>query len=375
MNNMKIDVFNECFSKINDPRSHINKLHELNEILIISVTAVICGADTWKQIEEFAKNKEPFLKQFLDLPNGVPSDDTINRVVSSIDAKEFEKSFVQWVNRILQADEMSVEVIAIDGKTVRGAKSYGEKSPIHIVSAWASNQNMVIGQVKVEDKSNEITAIPELLDLLFIEGDIVTIDAMGTQTAIASKIIERGADYILAVKDNQKELRQAVEDEFRFNKAKAVATHLDFGHGRIETRACSVISDFKFIKNEDDKWLELKQIVKIESIREFKNSPRKTEKETRYYITSLEKPAEDIQRYIRSHWGVENKLHWVLDMVFTEDYSRKRFENAAQNFSIITKIALNLLKGDKKTKQGLQGKRLKAAWNEDYLKEILKIKV
>lgn len=372
---MKVDVFYECFSKINDPRSHINKLHELNEILIICIAASICGADTWKQMEEFAKNKESFLREFLLLQNGVPSDDTINRVVSSIDTNEFESAFIDWVNRTLSANRLSAEIISIDGKTARGAKSHGEKSPIHIVSAWASNLNMVIGQVKVDDKTNEITAIPELLDLLFIEGNTVTIDAMGTQTAIASKIIEKDADYILAIKDNQKELRQAVEDEFRFGKNKEVFSHLDFGHGRIETRVCSVISDFKFIKNEDNKWANLKQVIKIDSTREFKNSTKEAERETRYYITSLEESADEIQHKIRSHWGVENKLHWVLDMVFSEDYSRKRLKNAAQNFSIITKIALNLLREDKKTKQGLQGKRLKAAWNESYLREILKIKV
>ena len=371
---MKIDAFKDCFAQINDPRSHINKLHELNDVLVICIVAVICGAETWKQMEEFAQSKEKFLKSFLELPNGIPSDDTINRVVSAIDTNEFEQAFIEWTNKII-SEKFSRDIISIDGKTARGAKSHGEKSPIHIVSAWASKQNIVIGQVKVNDKSNEISAIPELLDLLFIEGDIVTIDAMGTQTAIAKKIREKEAHYILAVKDNQKELRQEIEDEFRFGTSIDTIEHLDFGHGRIETRVCSVISKFKFIANEDDKWKDLSQIIRVESTREFKNSKKETEKEIRYYISSLIESAENYQHYIRSHWGVENKLHWILDVAFSEDASRKRNDNAAQNYSIILKMALNLLKNDKTTKQGIQGKRLKAAWNESYLRKVMKIKV
>lgn len=244
---MKKDLFQSYFEQLVDPRSHINKLHSLNDILVVGVVSVICGAETWKQMEEFAKSKEKFLKTFLNLPNGVPSDDTINRVFSAIDTKQFEVCFAKWVTSLPQ--EFKQQVIAIDGKTVRGAKSKGEKSPVHIVGAWANEHNLVVGQVKVNDKSNEITAIPELLDLLFIKGDIVTIDAMGTQTAIAEKIIEKGADYILAVKENQNQLYQDIKDEFRFCKTSQTSEDIDFGHGRIETRVCTVISDFQFIKN------------------------------------------------------------------------------------------------------------------------------
>lgn len=370
---MKTNLFKEYFGRLEDPRSHINKLHDLNDILLIGIISVICGAETWKQMEEFAKSKEAFLRTFIDLHNGPPSDDTINRVISAIDTKQFEMCFASWAASLPEG--FKKQVIAVDGKTARGAKSGGEKSPVHIVSAWASEHNLVAGQVKVSDKSNEITAIPELLDQLFIEGDIVTIDAMGTQTAIAEKIIGKGADYILAVKDNQKHLLQDIKDEFRFDKEPKTHESTDFGHGRVETRACSVISDFQFIDNSNEKWKGLRQIVKVESTREFKNSERETEKATRYYISSLDEGPEKYQGHIRSHWGIENKLHWVLDVGFSEDASRKRNKNAAQNYSILLKIALNLFADDKSTKQGIPGKRLKASWNEGYLKKILKIKV
>lgn len=370
---MKNDLFQGYFDTLKDPRSHINKLHSLNDILVVSIVALICGAETWKQIEEFAKSKEQFLRKILELPNGLPSDDTINRLFSALDAKQFEVCFAKWVHSLSQ--EVKQQVIAIDGKTVRGAKSNGKNSPVHIVGAWASEHNLVAGQVKVDDKSNEITAIPELLDLLFIQGDIVTIDAMGTQTAIADKIIEKEADYILAVKENQPQLLEDVQDEFRFCKSPLSTEHIDLGHGRIETRVCTVISDFQFIEKETSKWKNINQVIRIESTREFKNSNKPTERATRYYISSLNEQPENYQKHIRSHWGIENKLHWVLDVVFSEDKSRKRNMNAAENYSILLKMTLNLLKNDQSTKQGIAGKRLKAAWNEDYLKKLLKIKV
>ena len=361
------------FGTIEDPRSHINQLHNLIDILLIGIISVISGAETWKQMVEFARSKEVFLRKFLELPNGIPSEDTINRVFSSIDSSQFENCFISWVSSI--TDISKGQVIAIDGKTIRGAKSHGKKSPVHMVSAWANQNNLVLGQVRVNEKSNEITAIPQLLDALSIENTIVTIDAMGTQTNIASKIIENKADYILAVKENQKQLLEEIEDEFRFAEEIETDTNIDTGHGRIETRKCSVITDFSFIKNENNKWKGLKQIVKIESIREFKNSEKETERATRYYIASLMEKAVNYQENIRSHWGIENKLHWVLDMAFNEDASRKRNKNAAQNYSILLKIALNLLRNEKTEKQGVAGKRLKAGWNEEYLLKVLNIKV
>lgn len=361
------------FGSLEDPRSHINKLHNLEDILLIGIISVICGAETWKQMVEFSNSKEVFLRKFLELPNGIPSDDTINRVFSSIDSSEFESRFIDWVNSISKLSKG--QVIAIDGKTLRGAKSHGEKSPIHMVSAWANQDNLVLGQVRVNEKSNEITAIPILLETLFIEGNIITIDAMGTQTDIADKIIENKADYILAVKGNQEHLLEEIKDEFRFVKDKEIDIDIDYGHGRIETRKCSVISDFQFIKNNDNKWSNLNQIIKIESLREFKNSEKPKEKAIRYYISSLTNTAVEYQKNIRSHWGVENKLHWTLDVAFSEDASRKRNNNAAQNYSILLKIALNLLRNEKTEKQGIAGKRLKAGWNEEYLLKVLNIKV
>jgi len=361
------------FGTIDDPRSHINQQHDIVDILLIGIISVICGAETWKQMVEFSSSKEVFLRKFLKLKNGIPSEDTINRLFSSIDSDQFESCFTEWVNSISQITKG--QVIAIDGKTIRGAKSKGKKSPVHMVSAWANENNIVLGQVRVNEKSNEITAIPQLIEKLMIEDCIVTIDAMGTQTDIAENIINNGADYILAVKNNQKQLSEEIKDEFKFSKVSDTNTNIDYGHGRIETRKCSVISDFLFIKNKGNKWKNLNQIIRIESLREFKNSDKADEKSIRYYISSLENNAEQYQQNIRSHWGVENKLHWTLDVGFSEDASRKRNKNAAQNYSILLKIALNLLKNEKTEKQGITGKRLKAGWNEDYLLKVLNIKV
>jgi predicted transposase YbfD/YdcC len=360
------------FSQLEDPRSHINKLHKLEDILLIGIISVICAADTWKNMETYARAKEGFLRTFLDLPYGIPSDDTFNRVFSSIDSEQFEQCFISWVRDLV--DLTDGEVVPIDGKTIRGAKSKGKKSPFHMVSAWASTNNMVLGQVKVSEKSNEITAIPRLLEILTLKGCIVTIDAMGCQQDIADKIIDSDADYVLAVKENQKQLYQDIQDEFRFGKD--IQTHLseDLDHGRIETRKCSIIKDFKFIE-DTNRWSELKTIIKIESTREFKNSDKPAETATRYYISSLIAKPEDFQKIIRSHWHIENKLHWTLDVAFSEDASRKRTGNAAQNFSVLMKIALNLLKNEKTEKQGIKGKRLRAAYDNQYLIKLLNLKV
>lgn len=371
---MKYETFRQNFETLSDPRSHINKIHKLNDILFIGITSVLCGADTWKQMEEFAIAREDFLKQYIDLSNGTPSDDTINRVFSALDTEQFEACFIKWVSATFPTNEEK-GVIALDGKTARGAKSLGKKSPVHIVSAWSSQQNIVLGQKKVNEKSNEITAIPELLEILDVENSIITIDAMGTQTNIAEKIIKEGADYILAVKENQSQLLEEIQDEFLFAKTANFDESIDGDHGRVETRRCSVIDDFQFIDTSKGKWKNLNQIVKIESIRAFKNDSSKTEKSVRYYISSLKVSAKEYQNNIRLHWGIENKLHWVLDVGFSEDASRKRKDNAAQNFSILLKIALNMLKQDKSTKQGIAGKRLKAAWNNNYLEQILNLKV
>jgi len=358
------------FGQIDDPRRDITKLHKLNDILLIGIIAVICGAETWNNVEEYAHAKEDFLRGFMELPNGIPSHDTFNRVFSAIDHQQFEDCFIQWVSSL--AGIVKGQVVAIDGKTIRGAKSHGKKSPIHLVSAWASENNMVLGQVKTNEKSNEITAIPKLLDILELQDTIVTIDAMGCQEDIANKIVDKEADYILAVKLNQKQLYEDIEDEFRFSDTIKSDTHVDIGHGRIETRACHMITELNHIQNKQ-KWKKLKTIVKIESTREFKNSDKPTEIATRYYISSLKVKAKDFQNHIRYHWSIENSLHWILDVAFGEDASRKRSGNSPQNFSTLNKIALNLLKNERTLRVGVKGRRLKAGWDDKYLMKVLNI--
>ena len=359
------------FKKIEDNRRDLSKLHELNDILVMAIIAVICGADTWNNIEEYCEAKEEWLSKFLNLKNGIPSHDTFNRVISSIDSQHFESCFIEWVSELIKITDVK-EIVNVDGKAIRGAKQNGKKSPVHMVSAWAHNNSLVLGQVKVTEKSNEITAIPKLLEVLSLTDSIVTIDAMGCQTAIAEKIIEKGADYVLAVKNNQELLFENIGDEFRFSKEIEVDEDIDLGHGRIETRKCSIINDLQHIENKD-KWLGLNTVIKIESTREFKNSDKPTEKAVRYYISSLKIPAKEFQHVVRSHWSIENKLHWTLDVSFSEDQSRKRDKNAAQNFSVLLKIALNLLKNETTAKVGVKGKRLKAGWDNQYLEKLINL--
>jgi predicted transposase YbfD/YdcC len=359
------------FKQIEDSRRDISKLHDLNDILVMALIAVICGADTWNNIEQYCKAKEEWLSKFLNLQNGIPSHDTFNRVISSIDSQHFEQCFIEWVSELITVIDVK-EIVNIDGKTIRGAKAHGKKSPVHLVSAWAHENNLVLGQLKVNEKSNEITAIPKLLEVLSLKNSIVTIDAIGCQTAIAEEIIEKEADYVLAVKNNQELLFENIGDEFRFSKEIEIDEAIDLGHGRIETRKCSVIKNLQHIENRD-KWLGLNTVIKIESTREFKNSDKPKEQAVRYYISSLDVRAKEFQQIIRSHWSIENKLHWTLDVAFSEDQSRKRSENAAQNFSVLLKIALNLLKNEKTAKVGVKGKRLKAGWDNLYLENLINL--
>lgn len=274
----------------------------------------------------------------------------------------------KWANS-LRDRSFDVELIAVDGKTVRGSKdSFNDKPPIHLVNAWASKNQLVLGQFKTKDKSNEISAIPKLLDLLDIKGAIITIDAMGTQKSIAEKIVDNGADYILALKGNQKETNEEVQSLFKIQEPDTISEDADKGHGRIEIRKCEVITDLKFLDSKD-KWKNINSIVKITSERILKT---KSETETRFYISSLNANANDFNKYIRMHWGVENSLHWTLDMVFNEDYQRKRNGRAAENFALIQKIALNILKKDI-SKGSLRSKRLRAGWDNKFLLDIVKI--
>jgi predicted transposase YbfD/YdcC len=346
-------------------RASGNKQHELLDIVAISICSVICGADSWEEVQEYGKIKMEWLSTFLTLSNGIPSHDTFNRVISSICPDKFEECFRNWVSSLIVA---TGDIISIDGKTIRGAKVNG-KSPIHMVSAWASINNLALGQVKVEEKSNEITAIPALLESLAVEGSTITIDAMGCQKKIAKTIIKRKANYVLGLKENQAKLLSEVIDEFRFSAVEKVHNDIDFGHGRIETRICSVIKNFDLVSSHKD-WSSMTSIIRIESKREFKNKD-KIEESCRYYISSHDKSAEEFQNIIRSHWAIENKLHWSLDVAFGEDFDRKRFMNASQNFSLINKIALNLAKNETSSKLGIKSKRKMAGWDENYLLKVL----
>lgn len=358
----------DFFTEIEDPRIDRCKEHLLEDILLITISAVICGAETWNDIENYGKAKLNWLKQFLKLPNGIPSHDTFNRLFSALDPGKLEDSFVNWIKSV--AEITKGEVVSIDGKTIKGSRDKGSKSFVHMVSAWANTNHLLLGQVKVQDKSNEITAIPKLLEVLELSGCIVTIDAMGCQTEIADKIISKGADYILAVKGNQGLLQEGILDTVRFKKPVGQYTESDFGHGRIEQRSCFVYNDFSMIENVQ-RWKNLKSVVKIESTRVIK-STGKEEKETRLYISSLAPDAKKIAIGVRSHWGIENSLHWVLDVSFGEDKSMKHNQNAIENFSIINRIALNLVKNENSKKRSVKGKRLDAGWDNDYLIKILK---
>lgn len=356
------------FSEMKDPRIDRCKRHLLEDIVFITIAAVLSGAETWNDIEMYGIQKKDWLKSVLSLPNGIPKHDTFNRFFAALNPLEFERCFLNWIKDICKSFEG--EIISIDGKTMCGSKGKDAKSATHIVSAWASENELILGQIKTDQKSNEITAIPELLESLLIEGNIVTIDAMGCQKDIAKKIKEKNADYILAVKDNQKELRHNIEDSFRFLSDVEISEKSDFGHGRIELRKCSIIRDLSMIENKD-KWADLNTLIMIESERQIK-ATGKTERETRYYISSSSCSADAFNDAIRSHWGIENKVHWSLDVSFNEDSSRKRANNAAQNFSTVCRIALNLLKKDN-TKIGIKGKRLKAGWNNDFILELINL--
>jgi predicted transposase YbfD/YdcC len=356
------------FSELRDPRVERNREHLLEEILLIAIAAVLSGAESWNDMSEYGHAKQEWLKTFLRLPSGIPSHDTFNRVFAALDPEEMERGFAGWVSSIARLT--AGEVVAIDGKALCGTREGGKKI-VHMVSAWAEGNGLVLGQRKVDEKSNEITAIPKLLNALELAGTVVTIDAMGCQREIASRIVEKRADYVLAVKENQGNLLAEVKDSFALLGADAAMEEVDCGHGRVEQRKCSVIADLSLVEKAAE-WASLQGLVRIEAER-YHKATGKTEREIRYYITSLKPDAARLNRVIRQHWGIENKLHWVLDVGFGEDLSRKRVGHAAQNFSVLNRIALNILKQEKSSKRGIKGKRLKAAWDHPYLIKLLGI--
>lgn len=365
--NKQIGIFS-YFSTMKDHRLDRKRKHDMLDIIAITIAAVICGCEDWYEIEEFAETNEPWFKTFLTLENGVPSHDTFNRFFASLDPDTFEGCFRAWVNSL--EGIIKDQLISIDGKTVRGAKEHGKKSPVHIVSAWADENEITLGQLLVNEKSNEITAIPELLKALFIKDCLVSIDAMGCQHTIVNSILDKDSDYLLGVKGNQEILHQDLLDSFRFYKPDDTDIDVDTGHGRVETRKCTVIRNLAHLTGEKE-WAGLTSLIRIESERFIKASG-KTETETRYYISSKNESAAYFQKNVRGHWAIENKLHWVLDVAFHEDQSRKRAGNAAQNFSLINKIALSLLKADLSLNRSIKIKRKKAGWDRDYLIKVLK---
>jgi len=368
------------FEGLPDPRTGNAKAHIFLEILIIAICAVICGADGWSDIELFGKNKKAWLKTFLKLPKGIPSHDTFGRVFAKIKPEEFQKRFIVWVQAIEQLT--TGQVIAVDGKKLRCSHDrQAGKAAIYMVSAWATQNQLVLGQTKVADKSNEITAIPELLQLLDITGCIVTVDAIGTQTEIVETIVENRGDYLLAVKENQGRLWEDIQYLFEVDVAQefAYAQHsyaktVNKGHGRIETRECWATDQEEYLSliRQHRQWKGLKSIIRIVAKRQIGEN---VEVRTRYFISSLPAEAKTILKVKRSHWKIENQLHWVLDIAFREDESRVRKDHAAENLAVLRHMALNLLKNEKSAKGGIYAKRLQAGWNNDYLLAILKVEM
>lgn len=376
MSNKIVATLDTHFGDIEDPRRTYLNDHPLINILTIALCAIVAGAEGWTDVANFGRQKEAWLGQFLDLKNGIPSHDTFGRVFARLDAQAFRESFLSWVQAVFTVT--SGQVVAIDGKTLRRSHDKGlGKEAISMVSAWATANHLVLGQVKVASKSNEITAIPALLAMLEVSGCIITVDALGTQKEIAEQIIKQGGDYLLAVKENQPHLHEDIQLFFKLAKqndfAKVTHTHqrtVNSGHGRVEVRECWAISgqeSLAFLRGYGD-WPNLQCIVMITSERRFKEQ---VDRQTQYFITSVKNDAGVILAAKRAHWGIENQLHWVLDVAFREDDSRVRQGNADQNLAVMRHMALNLLKHEKTAKGGIKAKRLQAAWNENYLVKVL----
>lgn len=358
----------DYFSIIEDPRKGRNVQHKLEDIIIISIIASIGGAEGFEEVEEFGQSKKVFFETILELPHGIPSHDTFRRVFILMNPRSFESCFKAWTTTL---QEKKKGVVAFDGKTLRRSHDRAKgKKAIHMISAWSAENQIVLGQLAVGDKTNEITAIPELMDLLDIRNTVITIDAMGTQTEIAKKIRQKKADYILALKGNQGYLKELVESGFEKRKQDITHETIEKDHGRIEIRKCEVINHLAWMDEEKDRWTDLHSIIRVTSTREIKEEKNE---ETRYFISSIKDNAVFLSKSIREHWGIENKLHWTLDVAFREDEIRKRVGQSSENFAIVRRIALNLLKNEKTLKLGIKGKRLKAGWDNDYLMRILKI--
>lgn len=361
------------FEKLPDPRVDRTKHHLLLDVLTIALCAVICGADDWVSISRFGIAKQAWFRTFLALPNGIPSHDTFGRIFAALDPEVFKECFIKWVQAI--ASDLTGEIVAIDGKTLRHSfDTSADKAAIHMVSAWASEQNLCLGQIKTEAKSNEITAIPKLLERLALKGCIVTIDAMGCQKEIAKKVRDCDADYVLSLKGNQGRFHEdikaflddAVESQFKGINHTFFQT-VDGDHGRIEIRKVCATEEIDWLQ-EREKWSGLRSIVIVESERTL---DEKTTYERRLYISFLPAEAEKLGHAIRSHWAIENGLHWCLDVSMNQDQNRTRKDHAPDNLAVMHHIALNLLKQDRTAKLGIKNKRLAAGWDHDYLLHLL----
>lgn len=374
----------EHFEMLSDPRMDRTKEHDLIDVLIIAVCTLLCGGESFNDMEDFGYAKQDWFKTFLRLRNGIPSHDTFNRVFAALDPEQFLDCFLRWTQSLRQA--VAQEIVALDGKALRRALNK-DQSIKYVVSAWAENNNLVLGQLKVTDKSNEITALPRLLRVLELSGCIVTIDAMGCQKKIAKEIVESDADFVLALKGNQETVHQEMKEFVdqtvaetqkprpRGAKLSAAAASLatfetvEKDHGRLETRRYYQSAELAWFADLKQ-WEGLKSVGMVESIREVDG---KATVERRYYLSSLPLNVELFARAVRGHWGVENKLHWVMDVCFREDHSRARSGYAAENLATLRRLALNLLKREKTKKRGIRGKQLNAGWDHAYLLRLLGI--
>jgi predicted transposase YbfD/YdcC len=365
----------DTLSQVPDPRLDRTKLHQLVDILVIAVCATICAAETWEEIAEFGQAKESWFRKFLALPNGIPSHDTFRRVFLRLNPQKLQEAFLLWVRSV--AEVTDGEVVAIDGKQARGARTSDGKEGLRLVSAWACEQRLVLGQLKTAEKSNEITAIPVLLELLELKGCVVTVDAMGCQTAVAAQIISQEADYVLSLKGNQGLMHEEVAEYFAWAERTNFkdleydyCATLEKDHGRIEGRRCWVTEDTGWF-TEKAEWAGLRSFIMVEAEREVVGHAATVER--RYFISSLGADAKQALRAVRCHWQVENSLHWVLDVAFREDACRTRTAHAPENLATLRHIAVNLLKQERSCKLGIKSKRLKAGWDESYMLKVLNI--
>jgi predicted transposase YbfD/YdcC len=357
--------------QMKDPRrtSKGNLKHQLVDILFLVVSAVVSGCNDWETIEVFGGSQVDWLRKYYPFKHGIPSHDTINRVFSALDPQVFGEKFIEWTQEMSKLSEG--EVVAIDGKTMRNSYDKNRQQPaFHVVSAYAEKNRICLGQVLTGEKSNEITAIPALLDLLFLKDTTVTIDAMGCQKAIVEKITSKNANYLIAVKNNQKTLYQEIENLFTITRAASQDIHKTVDHGRVETRKCTVITDLDFLY-EKTNWPSIGSVVKIETERYLKSSTKNTT-QTRFYISSLKEGAKTINQMVRGHWSIENRLHWMLDVVFQEDSSRRRQGNSAANFNIISKVALALIERTPHKKSKRQ-RRFKAGFDPEFREKVLNL--